>query len=89
MGEEGLEKAVRRSREAASKCPGLGPPLLLACCEGSEDLPRTDVSPEHPAPPHTPPTITFHNGHWVFYLRPKYIRPKNSCQVLDAHLVDI
>ena len=58
MGEEGLQKAARRSREAASKCAGLGPPLLLACCEGSEDLPRTDVSPEHPAPPHTPPTVT-------------------------------
>lgn len=54
MGEEGLAKAVMRSREAASKCPGLGPPFLPACHEGSEDLPRVDMSPEHLAPPHTP-----------------------------------
>ena len=57
MGEEGLEQAVRRSREAASKCPGAGPPFLLAWCEGSEDLPGTDVSPKHPAPPCTPPPL--------------------------------
>lgn len=40
-------------------------------------------------PPHTPTPVTFHDGHWVFYLWPKYIRSKNGCQVLDAHLVDI
>lgn len=40
-------------------------------------------------PPHTLIPVTFHDGHWVFYLWPKYIRSKNGCQVLDAHLVDI
>lgn len=65
------------------------PPLLLAWHDGSDDLPRIKVSPSQRHPARHARPITFHYGHWVFHLWPKYIRSKNSCQVLDAHLVDV
>lgn len=31
----------------------------------------------------------FHDGYWILYLWPKNVRTKDSCQVLDTHLIDI